>query len=163
MQVVQAPPGGANLLGSILSVLGTSIVGSSAGKFGSSEVNNINNASSPDVTSFLSGRTYNSSLPKAYLNWILFDDQFNYVSSNSGVVQVLAGSSKQALVAPTQNIVKNGYIYVYVSNESPQNVYFDNLTVKQAFATGIKLLPPWFAHGRYKRQGIIEENDHIQR
>jgi RHS repeat-associated protein len=59
------------------------------------------------------------------------DKQLNYVSANSGVVQVIAGSSKQALVAPVQNISKNGYLYIYVSNESPQNLYFDNVTVKQ--------------------------------
>ena len=47
-----------------------------------------------------------------------------------GVLQVLAGSSKQALVAPTQTITKNGYLYVYVSNESPQDVFFDDITVK---------------------------------
>ncbi len=47
------------------------------------------------------------------------------------MVQVIAGSSKQALVAPVQNISKNGYLYIYVSNESPQNLYFDNVTVKQ--------------------------------
>jgi RHS repeat-associated protein len=59
----------------------------------------------------------------------LFDDQFNYVASNSGVEQVQPGSSKQALVAPLQTITKNGYLYVYTSNESPQDVYFDDITV----------------------------------
>ena len=40
------------------------------------------------------------------------------------------GMSKQALVAPLQTMAKNGYLYVYVSNESPQDVYFDDITVK---------------------------------
>ena len=44
-------------------------------------------------------------------------------------MQVVAGSSKHALVAPLLTLPKSGYLYVYVSNESPQDVYFDNLTV----------------------------------
>ncbi len=48
-----------------------------------------------------------------------------------GAVQVIAGSSKQALIAPLQNIVKNGYLYIYVSNQSPQDVYFDDLSITQ--------------------------------
>jgi len=69
-------------------------------------------------------------LPKAYLNWVLLDDQFKYVAGNMGAMQVQAGSSKQALVAPLQTIAKNGYLYIYVSNQSPQNVYFDDLIIK---------------------------------
>jgi RHS repeat-associated protein len=42
----------------------------------------------------------------------------------------MAGTEKQPLVAPLQTIGKNGFLYVYVSNESPQDVYFDDLTVK---------------------------------
>jgi RHS repeat-associated protein len=34
------------------------------------------------------------------------------------------------LVAPLQTIAKNGYLYVYISNESQQDVYFDDLNVK---------------------------------
>jgi RHS repeat-associated protein len=60
----------------------------------------------------------------------LLDDQFKYVAGNMGAVQVIAGSSKQALVAPLQTIAKNGYLYIYVSNQSPQNVYFDDLVIK---------------------------------
>ena len=84
----------------------------------------------PNVSSFLTnGRSYDTTKPKAYLNWILFDNQFKYVASNSGVQQVLPGGSAQVLSAALQTISKNGYLYVYVSNESPQNVYFDNITV----------------------------------
>jgi hypothetical protein len=54
----------------------------------------------------------------------------DYVESDSGVMQVQIGSGKDALGAPLQTISKNGYLYVYVSNESPQDVYFDDRTVK---------------------------------
>ncbi|GGA87918.1 DUF6443 domain-containing protein [Puia dinghuensis] len=128
---VQAPQSGINLLSNILSVLGTGVISANT-HLAAGDLTGVDNALNPNVTQFLNnGRSYDSTRPKAYLNWILFDDQFNYVAGNSGVVQVTPGSSKQALVAPTQSISKNGYLYVYVSNESPQNVYFDNLTVKQ--------------------------------
>jgi hypothetical protein len=52
-------------------------------------------AFTPDVTQFLTNQTNNtpvSTKPKAYLNWILFDEQFNFVSSSSGAEQVPAES-----------------------------------------------------------------------
>jgi RHS repeat-associated protein len=129
------PPGSVNLLSSILAILPQGAIANSGGKLISNELTGVSNTISPGVTSFLNtGRVYDSTRPKAYLNWILFDDQFNYVASNSGVQQVVAGSSKQALVAPLQTVSKNGYLYVYLSNESPQDVYFDNLTIK--YTTG---------------------------
>jgi RHS repeat-associated protein len=56
----------------------------------------------------------------------------NYVTG--GVTQVptiTAGATKQAMVGnlPT-TVPKNGYLYIYVSNESPQDVYFDDLTIQ---------------------------------
>ena len=62
----------------------------------------------------------------------MVDNQFNIITTNgtSSAIQVIAGSSKQALVAPTLTMPKNGYLYVYVSNESPQDVYFDDVTVQ---------------------------------
>lgn len=126
----QAPESGVNIISDVLSTLSSGVVNNSVGKF-VGNTTKINNALSPGVTQFLNNdRSYNSSLPKAYLSWILFDGQMNYVASNSGVVQVQSGASKQALVAPLQTISKNGYLFVYVSNESPQDVYFDDITVK---------------------------------
>ncbi|MGH2613062.1 MAG: hypothetical protein ACRDFB_08470, partial [Rhabdochlamydiaceae bacterium] len=63
--------------------------------------------------------------PKAFLNYIAFDNQLNMVSANSGVVQVpqiAAGEQAQPLVAPEQIIQKDGYLYIYVSNESAQKL-----------------------------------------
>lgn len=127
---VQGPPGGVNLLNSILPLLAGGVINNSQGKLLSTDMTNLSNTLSPNVTEFLNNRPYDTTKPKAYLNWILFDDRFNYVASNSGVQQVVPGSSKQVLSAPTQTISKNGYLYVYVSNESAQDVYFDNLTIQ---------------------------------
>jgi RHS repeat-associated protein len=101
----------------------------------------------PGTTQFLSNQLYNSSTPKAYLNWILLDEQFNVAkdangniiaSGYSGAEQVPAESAFGT--APNQNvyphvrndlpIAKSGYLYVYVSNETPNiDVFFDNLQI----------------------------------
>ncbi len=68
--------------------------------------------------------------PKAYINWILFDEQFRAVQSGSGSdpISVTADVVKSHAVTGI-NIPKNGYIYIYCSNESNQDVFFDNLQV----------------------------------
>jgi hypothetical protein len=69
--------------------------------------------------------------PKAYINWILFDEQFKPVQSGSSFDMV---NLTPDVVKPHGltgiPIVKSGYLYVYCSNESNQDVYFDNLQVQ---------------------------------
>jgi RHS repeat-associated protein len=66
--------------------------------------------------------------PRAYLNFVLFDDQFNLVDENSGVRQVRATPDElQALAVDKMPITKTGYLYVYTSNEAAQDVFFDNV------------------------------------
>ena len=73
---------------------------------------------------------YTTSKPKAFVNWILFDEQFKYVSSSSGFEQVGTDQEFKVHQFSGQNISRNGYLYVYVSNETPNvDVYFDNLQV----------------------------------
>ncbi|WP_186774586.1 RHS repeat domain-containing protein [Chitinophaga pinensis] len=70
--------------------------------------------------------------PKAYLCFAAFDEQFNLVNQNAGVKQVQRATDVlQTLVSPSMRIQKSGYVYIYTSNESAQDVYFDNLTVTQ--------------------------------
>lgn len=84
------------------------------------DLNNIINQSAP------------SNQAKAYLNWILFDDQLKYVSS--GADPVASGSGDLYKLhsvfnnSPVQ-VTKNGFLYIYVSNESNLPVFFDNLAV----------------------------------
>lgn len=127
---VQSPQSGVNLLSDILSILPGGIIGNAGGKLTAGNSTALSTVLSPNVVNFLdSNRTYDNTKPKAYLNWILFDEQFHFVASNSGVEQVQSGTEKQAVVAPLQTISKNGFLYIYTSNESPQDVYFDDLTI----------------------------------
>lgn len=100
----------------------------------------LTNAGSFNPTGFLSTQdsSTNTAKPKAFLNWILFDEQFNYVSSSSGFEQVPdeaafgTGPSAHTYLHVKSNmpVSKSGYLYVYVSNETPNiDVYFDNLQV----------------------------------
>jgi RHS repeat-associated protein len=125
----QTPVSDNTLLTDLLSTLVSGVTNQSGGKIVGGNSTALSNAVSPNVLSFLNNRTYNSSLPKAYLNWVLLDDQFKYVAGNMGALQVQSATSAQALVAPLQTMAKNGYLYVYLSNQSPQDVYFDNLII----------------------------------
>lgn len=70
------------------------------------------------------------SAPWAYINWVFLDEQFNVAGGNSsrvgqsGIVKIHDNSNIPTLTAP-----KNGYIFVYCSNESNYDVFFDNLQV----------------------------------
>ncbi|WP_142686752.1 DUF6443 domain-containing protein [Chitinophaga polysaccharea] len=77
----------------------------------------------------------NADRPKAYLNFVLFDDQFKLVDKNSGVKQVKAEPDQLQTLSQDKMVMdKSGFLYVYTSNESPQDVFFDNVTV--ALASG---------------------------
>jgi RHS repeat-associated protein len=71
----------------------------------------------------------NTQRPKAYINYLLFDEQFKCVGS--GFSPVGGNSTLKDHHPELQNIpvIKNGYVYIYCSNESPVNVFFDNLQV----------------------------------
>jgi RHS repeat-associated protein len=95
-----------------------------------------NTSSSPliaPLNSFLTNRdTSNAEKPRAYLNWILLDEEFNYVNSypQSGAIPVGSADVLTALAQENIPITKNGYLYIYVSNETQNwDVFFDNLVV----------------------------------
>jgi RHS repeat-associated protein len=69
-------------------------------------------------------------LPKAFLNWVALDEQFNWVPGSSGFQQVEGNDQYSTFTINNVPIEKNGYLYIYVSNETPNiDVFFDNLQV----------------------------------
>lgn len=76
-----------------------------------------------------------SDRPKASINWVIFDEQFKYIGGGFDMVETAintTGTFKDHNTIPTISIPRNGYIYVYCSNESQYNVFFDNLQVIHA-------------------------------
>jgi RHS repeat-associated protein len=73
----------------------------------------------------------NPQRPKAYINYIFFDEQFKTTGGQYGFSPVGTNSQLKDHYTELQNLTaqKSGYVYIYVSNESPVNVFFDNLQV----------------------------------
>lgn len=93
-----------------------------------------NSVLQPGMQQFLGTQTVPVSAPKAYLNYVLLDEEhFEYIKGGvTPVPQITGTQGKQLLQANSGgdiDITRNGYIYVYVSNESRGNVYFDDLRI----------------------------------
>ena len=118
----------------ILASLASGIVGIAGDSKGALSVLN-NGSNSPLLGALNSFRNTNNpnqaSKPKAYLNWILLDEQLNYVAAGSGAQPVQSADAIYALAPGTLSIPKNGFLYIYVSNETQNwDVFFDNLSIQ---------------------------------
>jgi hypothetical protein len=71
-------------------------------------------------------------MPEAYLNYLVFDEQFNFVQQNSEIIQVTIKGTDQhiyRIIVDTKLTARNGYAYIYARNESNNLVYLDKLHV----------------------------------
>lgn len=130
------PTGGTTLpqdiLSSLIMALSNGEAATSTVKGGSSGISNTLGVN-PD---FLNGtepdkNTSISATPKAYLTILFFDERFNYVKDGSQYLRTTgsAGNDNLSLTLANIRAPKNGYVYIYVSNESNEPVYFDNVNV----------------------------------
>jgi len=101
---------------------------------------NGNTATTGPLNTWLgTGVTPPLNTPKAGFNWILFDEQFKpvFIGNSSGYIPVKSAPNDVQTFSFGNaaggdiTIPKSGYLYVYCSNESNQDVYFDNLQVVQ--------------------------------
>ena len=189
---VQPPATGVTaIINDLLPLLTNGVIGDNGTKGGSISSTNINTWMNTALTSFLANnQPYNNTRPKAFLNWMVVDEEFIAVSSTNhlGAVQVplITGTTqKQQLVGPTNMVIRrNGWLYVYVSNEANQNVYFDDLVInhkrgplveqKDYYAFGLEIpglstqaFKPKYDNNRYKYNGkeydtafALDENDY---
>lgn len=123
------------ILDLLTNLLGTPTGATAGGHTTAGELNNVSGVTSP-LNGFVGNPDRNDpgndTRPKAFINYILLDEQFKFVAGNFSPVHPNAGNVKNHYEdAQMQNIpiTENGYLYVYVSNESPVYVFFDNLQV----------------------------------
>jgi len=145
----QAPPSGLTPIGDeIVSLLTSGVVAAGGTHGGNIPAGDISDGVTAVVNDFLSNQSYDNSKPKAFLNWMVVDEDFKKVTSTNhmGAVQVptiASGDSNHLLVGPTNMVVRRGgWLYVYVSNESNQNVFFDNIVAS------------------HKRGPVVEQSDY---
>jgi RHS repeat-associated protein len=134
----QSGSGTSSSLTDVLSSFANGVVSAAGGaKGGLSDLNN--QTTSPlfsAINSFVSANNGTiSGKPRAYLNWILLDDQLQYVSSypQSGAVAVgnYASGTLNTLSYTGVPVTKNGFLYIYVNNETQGwDVFFDNLSIQ---------------------------------
>jgi len=102
------------------SFVNSNVIISSKGTLSTTDVGNVG-TNATNLNNFISNN--NNSGAGAYLNWILFDEQLNYISA--GVNPVNSGSNNTPIytnhdyfINNPVHITKNGFLYIFVSNES---------------------------------------------
>ncbi|MBK9958036.1 MAG: hypothetical protein IPP11_05505 [Chitinophagaceae bacterium] len=123
-----APGNPVNPLTSLLAAMLGGVGGAAAASHGATIGAQLQNDNilTPAATQFLNSQTYNSQKPKAFINWILLDEQFQYTAS--GFEQAGNNEELKEHIFNQVSITKTGYLYVYVSNATPNiEVFFDNL------------------------------------
>ena len=119
----------------ILASLATGLVSMTGGSHGA--IADLNNTGASPVFASINKfvQDYDgtpATTPKAYLNWMLLDNQFNYVNENSqsGALAVNTPDLLKTL-ATAIKLKKSGYLYIWVSNETKGwDLFFDNLIVQ---------------------------------
>ena len=107
-------------------------VTTSHGTVATSNVNQGGTYGIPGMAASQSSQSSSSpSLVRSFVNYIFFDEQFNAVDFR--VSKVGAQNAIKQHHDDLGNIIvpKNGFVYIYCSNESPVNVFFDNIQVVQ--------------------------------
>ena len=97
---------------------------------GSGESGAIYNGVEEAITIFGSGGNQGTSRPAAYLNYILFDKDYNVLDAGWQLAPDVT-FTQQKLSFPTKEIDQEGYLFVYLSydNDSDNWVYFDDFKV----------------------------------
>jgi len=128
-----------NILSSIVSSLFSSLSygASSTNLYGTATniTTNINTTPGEFGTFLNNQNTNTDATPQAYMNVLFFDENFNFVPYDnvtglgSYALRVTYSGDGQRILPQISKAPKNGYAFVYLSNESKTFVYFDNFEV----------------------------------
>ncbi|MEM9338534.1 MAG: RHS repeat-associated core domain-containing protein [Bacteroidota bacterium] len=137
-------------------------------------VNIFSAVDEPSYLGLASTGTFNDQQPRMYLNYMLFNRNFELV--DYGFDQVTTAAKVPTDGTPLDKhdfealsleipVSQPGFLYVYVSNENQENVtaYFDDLTVRHAFSN-VTLAADYYPFGmklpgrEFEREGYRNAN-----
>jgi RHS repeat-associated protein len=107
--------------------------------------------------------------PKAYLNWLVFDRNYNFIVGASGYKQMTNGPREYGQdiahekLDGTITITEPGYVYIYLSNENttPVDVFFDDFKVEHIKSPVVQM-DDYYAFGltynSYSRENNIVQD-----
>jgi RHS repeat-associated protein len=110
--------------------------------------------------------------PKAYLNWLIFDGNYNL--KNGGFIRLTEAGKETGSDVAHERLYQNdiaineaGYFYVYLSNENdtPVEVYFDDLKVEHIKGPIVQMddyFPFGLAFNSYQRENSVDQKYKFQ-
>lgn len=128
----------------------------------------INSATSVPFETELDKSGETGQRPKAYLNWLIFDRDYNVILSQSGYVRISTNAREdttniphERLAPPADIVIKEaGYAYIWLSNENenPVEVYFDDFRVEHVKSPVIQsedFYPFGLRYNSYSRENSL--------
>ncbi len=136
---VQPPATGVtSIVNDLIPLITAGVGNANGGKGGAIPTSTSTPLLTTDISTLISddSTTYVNTRPKAFLNWMVVGEDYAAATGSPNHVGALqvpvcnAGDSLKQIVGPTNMVVRrNGWIYIYLSNESAQDIFFDNLVI----------------------------------
>lgn len=166
-EVLESPPPN-NVSGLLSSLVSAFSLGAGTTPLDGSQAQTAFNNLFPVGAPWINSSKWDPTAPKAYLNYILFDENFQL--SDFGFDQISTDAAQSGLSPDVDHdylslhvkVQQKGYLYIYLSNEDPvqTNIYFDDLKI--IHYTAVEQISDYYAFGltfnSYSRENSLKQN-----